>query len=248
MDIHISLAAEEVFRIAGFSITNSMLTGVVASVCIAALMIGIARSMSLSPKKGISGMIDAASDWLLSLIEDVTHDRAKSIRFFPIVITIFFFVLLNNWLGLLPGVGSIHIGHVPLFRGMAADLNATLALAVISVVMIHVYAIREIGFGAHARTYFSKNPIFMFVGILEMLSDVTKAVSFAFRLFGNIFAGEVLLVVIAALVPLLAPLPFFLLEIFVGFVQALVFSLLTVAFFGVATAHESAHDTLKVTA
>lgn len=247
MDIHISLAAEEVFAIGGFGITNSMLTGLVASVCIASLMIFIARSMSLSPKKGVSGIIDAASDWLLSLIEDVTHDREQSIRFFPIIVTIFFFVLFNNWLGLLPGVGSIHVGNVPLFRGMAADLNATLALAVISVVMIHVYAIREIGFGAHARTYFNKDPILMFVGILEMLSDVSKAVSFAFRLFGNIFAGEVLLVVIGALMPLAAPLPFFLLEIFVGFVQALVFSLLTVVFFGIATAHGSAHDTLKAT-
>ncbi len=247
MDIHISLAAQEVFRIGGLVVTNSMLTGVVASSILAALMIFIGRAMVLSPKGGVSGAIDAASDWLLGLIIEVTHDREKSIRFFPIVITIFFFVLLNNWLGLVPGVGSIHIGDVPLFRGMTADLNATLALAVISIVMIHIYAIRELGIARHARTYFHKDPILMFVGILEMVSDISKAVSFAFRLFGNIFAGEVLLVVIAALAPLLAPLPFFFLEIFVGFVQALVFSLLTVVFFGIATAHGSAHDTKEIT-
>lgn len=241
MNIHISLAAQEIFSVGGFVVTNSMLTGVIASICIASLMIFIARSISLSPERGVAGAIDAASDWLLSLIEQVTHDREKSIRFFPIIVTMFFFVLLNNWLGLLPGVGSIHIGDTSLFRGMTADLNATLALAVISVVMIHIYAIREIGIGAHARTYFHKDPVLMFVGVLEILSDISKAVSFAFRLFGNIFAGEVLLVVIAALVPLAAPLPFFLLEIFVGFVQALVFSLLTIVFFGIAVSHEEVH-------
>jgi F-type H+-transporting ATPase subunit a len=248
MDIHISLAAQEVFRIGGLVVTNSMLTGIVASSLLAVIMILIGRSMSLSPKAGIRGVVDAVSDWLLSLIEEVTHDREKSIRFFPIVITIFFFVLINNWLGLFPGVGSIHVGDVPLFRGMTADLNATLALAAISVGMIHIYAVRELGIAAHARTYFHKDPILMFVGILEMLSDLSKAVSFAFRLFGNIFAGEVLLVVVAALAPLAAPLPFFLLEIFVGFVQALVFSLLTVVFFGIATAHQSAHDITEITA
>lgn len=242
MDIHISLAAQEVFTLWGVPITNSMLTGVIASTAILLLMVGIARSMSVSPEKGISGAIDSASDWLLSLIESVTHDRERSIRFFPIVVTIFFFVLINNWIGLLPGVGSIHIGEVPLFRGMTADLNATLALAVISVVMIHIYAIREMGLLSHMRTYISANPILLFVGILELISDISKTMSFSFRLFGNIFAGEVLLVVISALAPLAAPLPFFLLEIFVGFIQAFVFSLLTIVFFGIATSHATVHD------
>lgn len=245
MDIHISLAAQEIFRIGTFPVTNSMITGVIASVTITVIMVWIARSIAVSPGTGLQGAIDAASDWLLSLIDQVVHDRDKSIRFFPIVITIFFFVLVNNWLGLLPGVGSIHVGGIPLFRGMTADLNATLALAAISVVMIHIYAIRELGIAAHAKMYFSKDPILLFVGILELVSDVSKAVSFAFRLFGNIFAGEVLLVVVAALAPFVAPLPFFLLEIFVGFVQALVFSLLTVVFFGIAVGHT---HTTEVTA
>jgi F-type H+-transporting ATPase subunit a len=247
MDIHISLAAQEIFKLWGLSVTNSMLTGVIASTIIAILIIIIARSMSLSPGKGVSGAIDSASDWLLSLIESITHDRERSIRFFPIIVTIFFFVLINNWVGLLPGVGSIHVGEVPLFRGMTADLNATLALAVISIVMIHIYAVKEMGFMSHMRTYISSNPILLFVGILELLSDVSKTVSFAFRLFGNIFAGEVLLVVIAALLPFAAPLPFFLLEIFVGFIQAFVFSLLTIVFFGIATGHAAIHDSKEIT-
>ncbi len=242
MDIHISLAAQEIGNLWGLPITNSMLTGVIASVIIAILMIVIARSMSLSPSSGFWGLVDSASDWLLSLMYEVTHDRERSIRFFPIVVTIFFFVLINNWAGLLPGIGSIHVGEVPLFRGMTADLNATFALAVISIVMIHIYAIKEMGLFAHIGTYISKDPIMLFVGMLELVSDVSKALSFAFRLFGNIFAGEVLLIVVAALAPLAAPLPFFFLEIFVGFIQALVFSLLTIVFFGIATGHAAVHD------
>lgn len=246
MEIHISLAAQEIFNLWGLPITNSMLTGVIASLVITILMIAIARSMSISPMGGIRGAVDSASDWLLSLLEGITHDRERSIRFFPIVVTLFFFVLFNNWFGLLPGVGSIVVGEVPLFRGMTADLNATLALAVVSVVMIHIYAIKEIGIFSHIKTYISLNPILLFVGMLELVSDISKAMSFAFRLFGNIFAGEVLLIVIAALVPLVAPLPFFMLEIFVGFVQALVFSLLTIVFFGIATGHATVHDRKEV--
>ncbi len=246
MDIHISLAAQEVFNVWGLSVTNSMLTGAIASVLITLLMVAIARSMSLSPASGIRGSVDSASDWLLSLIESVMHDRDRSIRFFPIIVTIFFFVLINNWIGLLPGVGSIEVGETPLFRGMAADLNATLALAVISVVMIHVYAIKEMGLISHLRMYVSWNPLKMFIGMLELTSEISKTVSFAFRLFGNIFAGEVLLVVIAALAPLAAPLPFFFLEIFVGFIQAFVFSLLTIVFLGIAIGHDPSHDRKEI--
>ena len=242
MDIHISLAALEIFTLAGIPITYSMITGSIASVCIFLVIVFLARSMAISPSGRLGSAVDSASDWLLSLMEQVTHDREKSIRFFPISVTIFFFVLFNNWIGLLPGVGSIHVGGIPVFRGMTADLNATLALAVISVVLIHVYAIRELGIVSHLKKYFSLNPVLLFIGILELVSDLSKVMSFAFRLFGNIFAGEVLLIVISALAPFAAPLPFFFLEIFVGFIQAFVFTLLTIVFFGIATGHDTVHD------
>ncbi|MEK7500066.1 MAG: F0F1 ATP synthase subunit A [Patescibacteria group bacterium] len=241
MDIHISLAAQELFKLWGVSITNSMITGVVASTGVAILVVALARNMSLSPATGMRGVVDSASDWILSLIESVSHDRQKAIRFFPIAITIFFFVLINNWIGLLPGVGSIHIGGIPVFRGMTADLNATLALAVISLVLVHAYAIKELGIVSHIKKYVSFNPVLLFIGMLELTSDISKVLSFAFRLFGNIFAGEVLLIVISAIAPLVAPLPFFFLEIFVGFIQAFVFTLLTVVFFGIASSHGTVH-------
>lgn len=237
MDIHISLAAEEIFRIYGFPITNSMLTGVVASVVVAVLMIIAARSLQLFPSKGWLHIIDPISEVLLDLIESVIHDRQKAVQFFPVLSTFFLFILANNWLGLLPGVGSITLHGVPLFRGLAADLNATIALGIISIVLMHVYAIKELGVRVHLSKYFSLNPLKLFIGLLELLSDFSKVFSFSFRLFGNIFAGEVLLLVIAYLLPLLGPLPFFFLELFVGFVQALVFTMLTLVFLYIATSH-----------
>ncbi len=129
---------------------------------------------------------------------------------------------------------------VPLFRAGTADLNSTLALAIVSVLLTQFF-----GFSYLKGSYFTKffnfeSPILFFVGILELVSEISKVLSFAFRLFGNIFAGEVLLVVIASLAALVLPMPFYALEIFVGFLQALVFSLLTLVFFNMATqAHES---------
>ena len=153
-----------------------------------------------------------------------------------------------NWVGLLPGVGTIGLnklseGHekfIPLFRAGTADLNMTLALAFIAVLIIQYSGLRALGAGYLKRFINLKNPIYFFVGLLELMGEFTRVISFAFRLFGNIFAGEVLLTVIAFLMPILVPLPFMGLELFVGFIQALVFSMLTAAFLAQATA-PSAH-------
>jgi F-type H+-transporting ATPase subunit a len=165
------------------------------------------------------------------------------------VATIFIFVILGNWLGILPGVGSIGIneveeGHkvfIPILRSMNADVNMTLALAIISVIATQVFGIAALGVFKYAGKFLVnpfRDPIGAFVGILELISEIAKLVSFSFRLFGNIFAGEILLTVIAFLVPWFAPMPFLVLELFVGFVQALVFALLTLVFMKMAvTSH-----------
>lgn len=245
MGLHISLAAEPVLFLGSFGLTNSMLMGVVGSVVVALIMIWAGRSLKLYPRGRLLQMIEALCDVLLDMIDQVTHDRRKSAQFFPLLATFFLFILVSNWFGLLPGVGSITVtgghGTIPLFRGMTADLNATLALALISVGLTHVYAIRELGIVSHLRKYFSWNPVMLFVGMLELVSDLAKVMSFSFRLFGNIFAGEVLLVVVSSLMPLVAPLPFFFLELFVGLVQALVFTMLTLVFLEIATSHHGEH-------
>lgn len=242
--IHISLAAEPIFHLGSVPITNSLLAGVVGSALIFILFFLAARRVKLHPAGRLSQIMETISESILGLIEQVTQNRDKALQFFPLLMTLFIFILVNNWLGLLPGFGSITIrtaeGTVPLFRGATADLNTTLALAIISVLMTHAYSIRRLGLFKHLGKYFSLNPILTFVGILELIGDLSKMISFSFRLFGNIFAGEVLLVVIAYLAPTLAPLPFFGLELFVGLVQALVFTMLTLVFLEIATSH--GHD------
>lgn len=244
--LHISFTAEPILTLGPLTINNSLLTGIVGSLVIFILFTLTARSLKLRPQSGLRQSVEAISEAILDLIEQVTHDRAKATRFFPLLMTLFVFILVNNWLGLLPGVGSITLqsahGTTPLFRPATADLNTTLALAIISVVMTQIYAIRELGVIAHLKKYISLNPILLFVGLLEAIAEFSKMVSFSFRLFGNIFAGEVLLTVIAFLAPALAPLPFFLLELFVGFVQALVFTMLSLVFLEIATSHHGEHN------
>jgi F-type H+-transporting ATPase subunit a len=129
---------------------------------------------------------------------------------------------------------------VPLFRSSASDINFTIALAIISVVLIQILGIAAIGLGKYSGRFFTlKSPIASAMGILEIISELAKMISFSFRLFGNIFAGEVLLIIIGFLVPYIAPIPFLMLEIFVGFVQALVFAMLTTVFIGIATTEHS---------
>ena len=163
---------------------------------------------------------------------------------FPLLFTFFLFIIIGNWVGLLPGVGSVGFYEVtehgeifvPLFRGPNADLNMTLALSLISVSVTQYLSVKTLGIKAYLARFINfKNPIKFFVGILELVSEFAKVLSFSFRLFGNIFAGEVLLAVMVFLIPVIIPVPFLILEVFVGFIQALVFTMLTTIFVVVAT-------------
>ncbi|HSH31971.1 MAG TPA: F0F1 ATP synthase subunit A [Candidatus Saccharimonadales bacterium] len=243
--MHISLKAETLFHIGSWPVNNSLLAGVIGSLLIAVVFWLGARALKRSPRSRLAQIVESLCEVIVDAIEAVTHDRAKALRFFPLLATLFIFILINNWLGLLPGVGSITVqteeGVVPLLRGANADLNTTLALAIISVVMTQVYAVRELGVIGHLSKYFSTNPVLSFVGLLEIVSEFSKMISFSFRLFGNIFAGEVLLIVISALVPLVGPLPFFGLELFVGLIQALVFTMLSLVFLEIASSSHGGH-------
>jgi F-type H+-transporting ATPase subunit a len=161
---------------------------------------------------------------------------------FPILASLFLFIIVANWMGLLPGVGTVGFYEgerfVPLLRGATADLNTTIALAIIAFFAIQYFGFSTLGVQYSKRFLNFSNPIMFFVGLLEIVSDLSKVISFAFRLFGNIFAGEVLLAVMAFLMPFLAPMPFLIMELFIGFIQALVFSTLTAVFINVAVAHE----------
>jgi F-type H+-transporting ATPase subunit a len=242
--IEISLKAETLFRIGAFPVTNSLLAAVGASGILSALAVRLRRVQRIPG--ALQNVAEAVIDWVLDLCVSVTGDRVRARKFFPLVATLFLFVLLNNWLGLMPGFGSIGLrenGHlVPLLRAGSADLNTTLALALVSVVTTQVFGVFLLSAGKYAGRFFNfKNPIYTFVGLVELVSEFAKIISFSFRLFGNVFAGEVLLLVISSLVPVLAPVPFYGLELFVGLIQAFVFAVLTLVFLTVATSRAEAH-------
>jgi F-type H+-transporting ATPase subunit a len=249
--MEISLAPEIIFHMGHFPITNSLLMTLIVSGIIIIASIVLRRNLTLVPK-GFQNIVEYVVEAFLGLIDSVTQNKEQTKKFFPFVVTIFIFVILSNWIELVPGLGTVGInevkdGHtilVPFIRSASADLNVTLAIALISVFTAQFMGIAAIGLARYSGKFFVnpfRKPYFIgtFVGILEIISEGAKIISFSFRLFGNIFAGEVLLIVMLNLVPYLVPVPFLLLELFVGFVQALVFAMLTLVFFKMAvTAHD----------
>lgn len=246
--MEISLAAEKIGHIGSMPITNSILTSWIATLLLIVFAILSTRNLKQIPK-GIQNFFELIIEFLISTVNSVMDNKEQSKKYFPLVATIFLFIITNNWLGLLPGIGTIglheiHNGKevfVPLLRSGNADLNTTLALAIIAVIAIQVFGILAIGAIKYASKFLNfSSPIMFFVGILEFISELSRIVSFSFRLFGNVFAGEVLLAVIAMLLPFIGPLPFYGLELFVGFIQALVFTMLTLVFIKMAITDHSA--------
>ena len=251
-NLHISISAEPIFHLGNLAITNSMFVSWLVTIGLSAFAIYASRKISPTKKPhGLQAFLESIIESLFGLVSSVTGDRrAKEI--FPYIATFFIFILLGNWVGLLPGVGSIGFDHlengqavfVPLLRGATADINITLGLAIVSVALIQYVGLKNLGLRYLVKFVDFSSPIRFFIGILELIAEFAKIISFAFRLFGNIFAGEVLLAVMAFLVPLLAPLPFIGLEVFVGFIQALVFAMLTLVFMNLAAvAHSEEHAT-----
>ncbi|MDO8486739.1 MAG: F0F1 ATP synthase subunit A [Candidatus Curtissbacteria bacterium] len=236
MEGHITLAAEKLFSIGPLPITNTILTTWLVTAVMVSFAFVATRKVALVPNS-IQNFAEFAVESLHDLVESVAG--TKTAVFFPIIASFFFFIIVGNYLGLLPGFGTIgvHQGSkfVPLFRSINSDLNTTLALALVSVIATHYLAIKYLGLGGYLKKWFSLNPIFLFVGIIELAGEFTKVVSLSFRLFGNIFAGETALTTVSKLFAFIVPIPFMLLEIIVGFVQALVFAMLTLVFMVILT-------------
>ncbi len=249
-----TLASEIIGYIGSFEIRNTMLMAWIAM----AILTIVALSLNATKYKRVPGrfqaMMEMIVEGLFNFCDSILQDKKITRIAFPLVATLFIFILLNNWMGILPGVGSImitanHGGHpvtFPLFRSMNADVNVTLAFSLISVIFTQVLGVVTIGILPYLSKYFVapwKSPYLIgtFVGILEFIGEFARLVSFTFRLFGNIFAGEVLLVVTFFFVPYIMPIPFLGMELFVGVIQALVFAMLTLVFIKMAvTAHDHA--------
>lgn len=247
--IHISLKAQEIFHIGGFPVTNSLLLSVMILGLFAGIAVAARKKLKLVPGM-FQSVFEVFAEQLMGLMDTVFEERWKTEKYFPLIATIFLFVLFSNWFGLLPGVGSfiVHTEHgaIPLLRAPSADLNFTLGLAIVAVLAINILGAAAIGTLAHAGKFFNfKGPIDFFIGIIELISEFARMISFSFRLFGNIFAGEVLLTIVGFLAPYFIPLPFLFLEVFVGFVQALIFSMLSIVFIAIATTGHGDHAAEK---
>ena len=249
--LHVSVKADEIFTIFGFPVTNSHMLGVVGLVVLMWLMFRT-RAAVLGKKKPtfMTRLMNWTFDGLYKTVGQVIPDQKWARRVAPLCITIFFFIVAQYWLGLLPVVGPITIGehHTPLFRGGVADLNMTFGLAIVTIVAVQVYAFKYLGFKGNMGRYFVnplKDPIMSFVGILELVAEFSRMLGLSFRLFGNVFAGEILLAVIAYMAKLASPAalqPFYLFELFIGGIQAYIFFMLSTVFISLGLAHHDADE------
>jgi F-type H+-transporting ATPase subunit a len=233
---HVSIVAEHLFNVGPISVTNSMLLGVIASAVTFWLLIYTGYRIKAKRYNRLSVAVLWLYDYLLSTVVEVLGDRKLALKLAPLPITMFFFIVINNWFELLPVVGTVTYHDEPLFRGLAADLNFTAALAVITMVTAQIWAIGHHGFFGNLGRYFRNpftNVVGAFEGFLELVAEFSRLIALALRLFGNIFGGEVLIAVMGFITVYLSPLtlpPFMLLELFIGLVQAYVFFMLTSVF------------------
>lgn len=242
-ELHISISADPLFYLGDFPITNALFTGIIGT----ALTILILAYAASRVKKGkynrFVGLVQWVFEGLIKQINDVIPNPEIRKKIMPLAVTIFFVVLINYWLSVIPGLDTIKWNGVPVLRSLTADLNFTLGLAIITIVSVQIYAVKYLGSIPNVKRYLRnpfKDPIGSFEGFLELIGEASRGTALALRLFGNAFAGEVLLIVIAALTSYFAAavLPFFMaFELFIGFIQAYVFFILTLIFTALAVSH-----------
>lgn len=234
----VSIEPEIISNFFGFKITNTLFATFLVDFLLVSGIFVIRKNLSAIPNL-FQSATESIIEYLYSMTEQIAGKFTVSI--FPWFASFFFVIFFSNIVGLLPGFGTIGFFHneegkrvlVPLLRAATSDFNTTLALATISLIATHTLSIKYNGIVNYLKRYFSFNPIFLFVGILEIISEFTKLLSLSFRLFGNIYAGEVVLATISSLFAFVAPIPFLLLETIVAFVQALVFAMLTMVFMSI---------------
>jgi F-type H+-transporting ATPase subunit a len=241
--LSVSIGAQTLFTIGGFHVTNALLTGLVGTIITIVILSYVAIQVRRHKYNRFVGLVQWVFEGLLRQVNDIIPDKKLAGKMAPLAITIFFVVMFNYWFSVLPGLDTIKLNGVPILRSSAADLNFTLALAIITVVTVQMYAIKYLGVFGNIGRYIRnplKNPIGAFEGVLEIIGEFSRGVALALRLFGNAFAGEILLVVILLLTSYVASvvLPFFMIfELFIGFIQAYVFFVLTLIFTSLAVEH-----------
>lgn len=262
-----TLFAEPIAHFGNFTVTNALFTSWIVVFILVVLAIVIRIKIKKIPK-GIQNLFEIIIEGAESLCDQITNSRAITNKAFPIVFTIFVLVLANNWMGILPfgGFGLIETGEhgkmfIPLIRSGTADINGTLPLAIMSVIGANIFGIISIGIWKTINKYVNLNalgsiftkvkkdptilmtaPIMFAVGLLELVGEFAKVASLSFRLFGNVFAGEVLLASMGAIIAYALPTPFLLLEVLVGVIQAFIFAILTLVYYTISSTDHEEHD------
>jgi F-type H+-transporting ATPase subunit a len=254
--VHIAPGTD--FTIFGIHITNSIILGWIVSVAMVYFLIKITRQVTVLPKSGVIQYVEGIVTFIGDIVENAFQDKRIGIKYVPYFVTLFFIILVNNWSGLIPGVGdAFHIAGHPLLRPMTADLNSTLVMGIITMGLVYVASIKEVGgFRHYIRHFFigsPLNPLYLIIGIIEMFTDITRLFSLALRLFLNVAIGEIVISVFAYLGTLIFPasilspvtaLPFTLLELGVGALQAYIFVILAVNYLAIAVNSAQDHDDL----
>lgn len=248
---HISIKADEIISVLGVSITNSHLLGL-CGIAVLVWLLFRTRAAVIGSKKHtfLTRLMHWTFDGLYNTVMQVIPDTQWARRVAPLSITIFFFVIAQYWLGLLPLVGPVTVGQhgTPLLRGGVADLNMTFVLAIVTIIAAQVYAFKYLGFKGNMGRYFInpfRDPIMAFVGILELVAEFSRLLGLSFRLFGNVLAGEVLLIMTAHLTQIISPAalqPFYLFELFIGGIQAYIFFMLSTVFISLGLSSHGGHD------
>jgi len=238
--IHVAIAAEKLGEFLGIPITNTLITSWV----VIALLVGFAFIMrarlAMVPSK-TQALVETVFSFVYDYIADTLESREMARRFFPLLTTIFLFIFVGNMIHFVPGIGSIGFFHdgkfEALLRAPSTDLTVPLVLAIISFLVIEITGIMAIGFWKYSSKFLQnpiKNPMGFAVGLIELIGEMVRIVSLSFRLFGNILAGEVVIAVAIYFAPYALPVPLMLFEIFIGFLQAAIFALLTLFFIKLA--------------
>lgn len=268
---HVNLPPEPLWHVGSFPITNTMLAAWLTIVALGALCFFATRRMELIPR-GLQNVMEALVEGLANFIDSVAGEQ-NGRKFFPVLATIFIFILANAWLAILPGFMSIGFEHeaeghtviVPFFRGANTDVNVPLALALVSFVFVEYWGFRAHGFRSYTSKFVNvsrsiggvkhllrgrvkqgvggmlSGVIDIFVGFVEFISELIRILSFTFRLFGNMTAGEILIFSLIFLLPWLVVIPFYGLELFLGLIQALIFCGLSLVFVVMAVSSHNEH-------
>lgn len=250
----IHVAPDTVFHIGGIGITNSILYGWIVSAFLTVLMLVVARRATVKPRRGFTQLVEVGVEFIRNLAVNAFEDRTVGRKYAPYFVTLFFFILFNTWFGLLPVVGEgFKSGETPLFRPFTGDLNATFAMGIITMLFVYTASVRELGgirkYIAHFFVGSPKNPLYLVIALLEMLTDLMRVVSLSLRLFLNVAIGEMVIAVFAYLGQFAAPftaLPFTLIELGVGALQSYIFVILGIMYLAIAVNH-AGHDAEHLT-